>query len=188
MSLRQHWPEAEVVLVEPQSELISEMRQRFSGASGITLLEAGAGPRNETKTFFEHERSDSSTFRGRGPRTVDKRDVEVHRIDWISSEAFGQSVPDILKLDCEGWDLEVIQGAGDLLGRIPVIFMEAGVTNPEFENSVCQTVEQMAAAGYGMFDFGEAARNGNGALWNAEICFVLRGSRVWRAATTWCGD
>lgn len=173
--------------MEPQRLLVAEMRKRFAGESGLTFVEAGAGPRNGVETFFEHERSDSSTFRGQSLRTVGARDIEVSRIDRISAAVFGQMVPDIIKLDCEGWDLEVIEGAGNFLGRTPAVFMEAGVTNLGFENSVCRTVARMADAGYEMFDLGEAARNGNGALWNAEICFVLRDSDVWLAASTWCG-
>ncbi len=180
------WPDAEVLMVDPQADLLDEVAARFGPNPRLHYRAVGAGPVDTTAMFHHHERDDSSSFT---PASADRiraaEQIEVLRIDRLVRETFGAVVPDLLKLDCEGWDLEVLEGAGALLGRIPAIFLEVGVTNPRFTNTVSAAIERLATAGYRLFDVGDGARTPEGALWNAELCFVLERSPIWATASTW---
>lgn len=180
------WPGAEVLLVEPQADLLARAAERFGDDPRLRYRAVGAGPVDTTATFFHHDRDDSSSFAPASRARIHaEQQVEVFRIDRLVAEAFDGAVPDILKLDCEGWDLEVLEGAGDLLGRITVVFLEVGVTNPRFTNTIPAAMRRLGDLGYALFDVGDGARTPEGALWNAELCFVLADSAVWSTASTW---
>lgn len=59
---------------------------------------------------------------------------------------YGLPTPDLVKIDAEGFELKVIQGASDLIGKTEVFLLEAGVTCP-FENSVARAVTTREALG-----------------------------------------
>ncbi|MBK8614363.1 MAG: FkbM family methyltransferase [Flavobacteriales bacterium] len=48
--------------------------------------------------------------------------------------------PDIIKIDAEGLDLEVLEGASDFFGRTEVFMVEAAIVNKAFKNSVLEMV------------------------------------------------
>lgn len=182
------WPQAELLLVEPQSELLQQAQEELGRSERLHYRAVGCGPVTEFRAFHHHERKDSSSFLPVEPqRIMNDELVPVVRIDDLISEVFGGECPEILKLDCEGWDLDVLKGAGNYLGRIPVIFVEVGVTNTGFPNTVSAALDQLGALDYLLFDVGDGARNSNGALWNAELCFVSASHPVWTAASTWSG-
>jgi FkbM family methyltransferase len=153
----EQWPDVEALLVEPQAHLLMQAKDRFKGNNRLRYAAVGAGPESGEVMFRHHERTDSSTF---APTVKSRiRAVEtlpVVRLDKLIPEHLGEVIPDILKLDCEGWDLEVLAGAGRFVGTVPVIFVEAGVTNPGFENTLVASVERLNSWGYQLFDVGDA--------------------------------
>ncbi len=173
-----------------QEDLLLEAEQVLGRSTKRHYRAIGAGPENGLGAFHQHERKDSSSFAPSAGSSGFKshKTVPVVRIDTLIGEVFDGEVPEILKLDCEGWDLEVVKGAGDYLSRIPVLFLEVGVANPFFSNTVVAAINQLEASGYRLFNVGDAARNGNGVLWNAELCFVHESHIVWTSATTWFGN
>jgi len=179
------WPMAKYVLVEPQRNL--ERARQLKDNPSVVWWEVGAGPEPGTMAFFHHTRSDSSTFIRRPDLPgLAEEEIAVMRIDQIVASTCGNCVPDIIKLDCEGWDLQVLEGAGPLVGQSPCIFLEAGVANRIFSNSVEMVIRTMDSQGYGLVDIGDAARNRHsGVMWNAELCFLHRSSPQYEKASRW---
>ena len=189
-SLLEVWPKASVLLVEPQEKLLEDARRRLSRRRhSVHFLAVGAGPVDEEREFFHHERLDSSSF-GMSldfPRVVSSNVLPVRRLDTMISAIFGSATPDIVKLDCEGWDLEVFRGLGAYTGTTPVLFIEAGVQNPDFRNDVASCLDVLSKSGYRLFNVEYAAHHARG-MWNAELCFVAEGSKIWSNAQQWTGD
>ena len=70
-------------------------------------------------------------------------------LDWLAER---QPLPDVLKIDVEGAELEVLQGARELLKRKrPVVLCEVGA------ESVHDVTAIFHAMGYQLFD-GQAAK------------------------------
>ena len=97
--------------------------------------------------------------------------VPVETLDSLLSK-YNLPVPDMVKIDAEGFDLKAIQGAASLIGKTDVFFLEAGVLCP-FENSVARVVSTMAGIGYRLVDITELNRSPrHGVLWLTELAFL----------------
>lgn len=78
----------------------------------------------------------------------------------------------MVKIDAEGFDLKVIRGASNLIGKTDVFLLEAGVLCP-FENSVAKVVSTMENFGYRLVDITELNRSPKyGVLWLTELAFL----------------
>jgi hypothetical protein len=89
-------------------------------------------------------------------------------------------VPDIIKIDAEGLDLDVIEGMKNTcLGKTELIFVEAAVLSNTFPNTVEKVVNKMHQAGYGMVEITDINRPfGFKGLWLIEIAFALKDGKV----------
>jgi FkbM family methyltransferase len=182
------WSQARYVLVEPQFDLPVVRGLEQLGQGQITWVRKGAGPRNETRVFNHHVRLDSGSFDERNPSMVTQTTMlEVVTLDSLMDEFKNDSSPTLLKLDCEGWDIEVLKGAKRLLPSVDVIYLEAAVANPFFQkNTMLSSLEYMMDHGFKVIDLIEAVRNPQtGVLWNAELCFVRADSEIYEKASNW---
>jgi FkbM family methyltransferase len=112
-----------VVCFEPNQELLSHIQNRFSSMidTRIFLDSRGLSDKEETKTFKISNADTISTFsedwinnsRFTGSYNWDKLvEVKTTTIDKIIDE---YGVPDFIKIDVEGYELEVIKGLTKLL-------------------------------------------------------------------------
>jgi hypothetical protein len=85
---------------------------------------------------------------------------------------------DMVKIDAEGFDLKVLAGASNLIGKTDIFLVEAMVCGP-YENSVSEVMQYMARAGYRLIDITDLERSPkHGVLWLCELAF-LRKSAQW---------
>lgn len=114
---------------EPGRETFAELRRRMSGLAGLHLNNYGLGSESGTLKFSRNSESEMSSFLE--PSTDcwgtvrETHEVAVKTLDQYCSEE-GISHIDILKSDTQGFDLEVIKGAKQLLMRnaVHLIFIE----------------------------------------------------------------
>lgn len=188
-NLLEVFPDSQVLLVEPQTEIC---KQSVLDASNDKLVwvNCGAGPREEIREFKVHDRSDSSSFALHDDIEFKNiTPVKVRRIDNLVSETWGpDACPQIVKLDCEGWDLEVLEGIGNLLSQVEFIFLEAGLTNRYFANNVGLVITELEERGFRLFDIATAAINpSTGFTWNSELAFVNGNLSKYQSIFKW-GD
>jgi FkbM family methyltransferase len=173
------FPDAQYTLVEPQDELKRDVADLIARGRKIEWVNAAAGDRAGTMAFTIAGRDDSSTLslsedeaRAAGFRQVP---VTVRTLNEIVS-ASGAACPEMVKIDAEGFDLKVLAGASELLGKTEVFLVEAAVCCG-YENSVARVVEFMSGAGYRMLDVTDLNRSPrHGVLWLCEMAFVREGS------------
>ncbi len=167
--------DATYILIEPQNLDISP--ELDSSKNNIQWVRCGLGPENAERVFFHNLRDDSSSFKLNNPaRKKFEETLTMVRLDSLLKK-LDLSIPDIAKLDCEGYDLEVLEGFGDLLGKIPFILIESSVSNPRFSNTTQKSIEFMESKNYAIINIAEAARLGPSlAMWNAELLFVNKKS------------
>jgi hypothetical protein len=95
----------------------------------------------------------------------------------VAQSVFG--ISQLIKIDGEGLDLQVIKGATSVLGKTEVIFIDAAVTNPSFDNSALAVMNAMDGYGYKQFDITDLNRPfDNRTLWLVELMFVLKGGKL----------
>jgi FkbM family methyltransferase len=173
------FPNAEYSLIEPQYWL-EKSSIDLQKKHNVKFYPIGMGDRNETLTFTIHERDDSSSFRFEkeeisliGYRTI------VTKMQTIDSflEENSLPIPEIIKIDAEGLDIEVLQGASSTFGVTEVFLVEASVNQKEFSNTILKVTEFMDQKGYEIFDFTDLNRPfKNQILWLVEILFIKKNS------------
>lgn len=85
--------------------------------------------------------------------------------------AFAQA--DIVKLDTQGYEMEILRGSGALLEHTQVVLLEVSLVPinlgaPDFAD----VVEFMSAKGYKLFDFCSQIRRRDGVLWQTDLMFI----------------
>jgi len=171
----QFFPEAQYVLIEPQNHLKVFVQDLIDSGCKIRWVNAGIADQPGMLPFHIASRDDSSTFlpSDKDPQTrlASEIMVPVETLDSLLSR-YNLPVPDMVKIDAEGFDLKAVQGAASLIGKTDVFLLEAGVLCP-FENSVARVVSTMAGLGYRLVDITELNRSPkHGVLWLTELAFL----------------
>ena len=98
---------------DPISESIEDQRQAAIGQNKRTFHHLALGNENGKRTFFVKPDQFSSSFYGSGVGSK-SREVEMRRLDTLFAEGM---IPraDYIKLDCEGFEPEVLKGAQQYL-------------------------------------------------------------------------
>ena len=132
----------------------------------VTLLQSGTG----TSMLRE-----LTTF---GARPIQ---VSMHTLDGLLKPE-GLSSPLLLKLDVQGFELEVLRGGMDTLRKAEVVVLEVS-TLPYNENAplFADVVGFMANAGFAVYDFcGQARRVADHALFQMDMVFAHHDSPLRR--------
>jgi FkbM family methyltransferase len=183
-----YFPDADYTLVEPQDELRVHIQDLIERGCKIRWIHAGAAEKSGSLPFTISYRKDSSTFvTGEREAQADglrRITLEVRTLDEIVSSA-SLPIPDMVKIDAEGFDLRVLAGASSLVGKTDVFFIEAAVRGT-YENSVLEVVRRMSDRGYGLLDVTDINRSPKfGVLWLFELAFLRRGSPLLDAVTSY---
>lgn len=175
-----YFPDAHYSLFEPQAALLKDSDLRRNPRVHIHAM--GAGPRTSTMKLTAHQRDDSFSFAlsevdatAQGRRQFDAPVVALD--EFLAAQQLPR--PGILKIDAEGWDLEVLRGAERIAAQADVILLEAAVRNPHFANTLDKVLHAMASRGFGLFDITDLNRTQtHNALWLVEAAFVREGGPI----------
>lgn len=179
--VRSYFPDACYTLIEPQERLKKSFADLLEKPQ-IAYLPIGVGPHPGHFNLTITERDDSCNFRlseeEAKQRGLQQIRVEVDTIDnVVSKSSFG--IPQLIKIDAEGIDLQVLKGAATVLGKTEVVLIEAAVVNPMFENTIKNVINAMDEYGYKLFDITDLNRPfENRVLWLVELMFVLKGGEL----------
>lgn len=127
---RAMWPQCRIVCFEPLPEAVAKLKQVFAGDRNVVVWETALGARTALSTLNVSGRDDSSSLLpiGRqaqefpGTAAAGVLEVPVNRIDaYIDDDCLA---PILLKMDVQGYELEVLRGAGDKLDRVDSVLCE----------------------------------------------------------------
>lgn len=111
-----------VVAFEPLDENVGRLRTalRLNGLNeSVVVVPAAVGREDDTGAFYVHSSGGMGKLAGsagREPQYETTRDVQVVSLDqWVGSE--GAPAPDWVKVDVEGGEGQVLEGAGKLMER-----------------------------------------------------------------------
>lgn len=118
------------LLFDPSSSAAEILRRRFSKYPGIEIVEAAVGNLPGSMSFFEEENAGetSSLVRGASEKGSSREvslttlDAEVERRGWPSV--------DFLKIDAEGYDFHVLEGARRLFENGKVAYGQFEYNSP----------------------------------------------------------
>jgi len=179
-----YFPDANYTLVEPQDQLKEGLADVMRGHK-IRWINAGASNQRGALPLYINSRDQSSSFVGSARiknNAVRQVDVQVRTLDEIRS-AYSLPVPEILKIDAEGFDLKVLAGASDFVGTTEIILAEAAIAQLDLENSASNLINAMDAYGYRLLDITDLHRGpSQGVLWLCEFAFLRKASQLFDEA------
>ena len=174
---RTYFPQATFVLVEPQIEMRPYLEDfcRETTGSRWTLAGAGREPGEMTLTVWP-DLAGSSMLTVPGDQSgLERRKVPIVTID--SLFASGEQLPQLAKLDIQGFELEALASATKLFGQTECFIVETNVVRPLPEMpTFAEVVAFFDARRYRVYDFpGHLRRPFDNALAQADVAFVIRG-------------
>ena len=122
---RRAFPRCSVYAFEPCTEAFGRLEQIYGQDEGIVLNKLAVGAHNEKRTLFLNKCSDMTSFLAAGSEWwggVDGSEVvEIITIDSFCGERDIDRI-DLLKSDTQGFELEVLTGARNMLSRGAITF------------------------------------------------------------------
>jgi FkbM family methyltransferase len=185
------YPSASFYLIEPQIEMEPHLNEFCDKYKGSSYYLVGAGAENKTLTFTVWDDLAGSSFlpspRSELLQSKKQRELEIITIDSLikSSEI---KIPELIKLDIQGFELEALKGASKTFGITEVYILEvsfypfADVPGiPVF----AEVINFMLERDYVVYDFpGFSRRPSDGALGQCDVCFVKKNSFL-RKSNNW---
>ena len=132
-AIRRSAPAATIFAFEPSLVARQKLSDKFTGDSSVVVVPLALGSTNATQTLY-------SDFPGSGMASLTKRRLEHFGIDFSQTESIDvvtldswvesmNVVPNVIKLDVEGHELDVLKGGGKTLALTQVVQFEFGGCN-----------------------------------------------------------
>ena len=180
------YPSANLELFEPLAEisdaylvgkLAHPVIRTFLECGNYRIHAVALGNKNGRCSFnrFENDAGSTSLELDRNAPTARVFDLPVHRMDDFVS-AKGLSAPDLIKLDTQGSEMEILEGAPRSLACASVVFVECWLTKgygwktPLF----LSMANKLSEAGFDLFAIGDEYRGADGIVHTKDTVFVKR--------------
>lgn len=129
------FPDAQIFAFEPLPSCVGQARERMKGVEGFHIFAAAIGSQDGTITIHESASSPSSSILPMSeahteafPWTAGGQDVEVdlRRLDSFLPE-MKLTAPVLLKIDVQGYSMEVLRGAIETIRLCEIVVVETSV-------------------------------------------------------------
>ena len=92
----------------------------------------------------------------------------------------------MVKIDAEGFDLKVLNGASELFDKTEIFLAECAMVPQDQENTAFAIIQKMADSGYYLIDITDSNRSPMwGILWLCEFAFLHKRSHLFEAAKSY---
>ena len=149
VEFKKWWPNSKVHCFEPQSECWDELDDLSNEFTNVRINKFALGNKNdESKEFYSHDLntgisgfnkinieskdsidlsklSNDSTSLENHKKTINhKRNVQVKRLDEYIKNDKNLNQIDLLKIDTQGFELEILEGLGTELNKVKILITE----------------------------------------------------------------
>ena len=175
------FPASNFFLIEPLSEMEQNLKAFSAQNKNAVYFLAGAGAKKDILTITVFEELAGSSFVPLPTETLKQqgkqRLIEIITIDDLI-ETNKISIPQLIKLDIQGFELEALKGAQKTFGITEVYIIEVALfpynESPDLP-VLSDVINYMLLKDYVVYDFpGFLRRPFDGALGQCDICFVKK--------------
>ncbi|MBV8481985.1 MAG: FkbM family methyltransferase [Verrucomicrobia bacterium] len=185
------FPNASVIMIEPQDEMEPYLSKLCSSLPTCRYIKAGAGrkPGELVQTIWSD--LNGSSFLPPVDRSQlgsgKQRKTQIVTIDSVLAETYPGFLPDLVKLDIQGFELEALSGAQNTtFGRTELFILETSLFSflPR-QPLTREVISFMFDRGYELYDItGYQRRPFDGALGQVDLAFVKSKGRF-RSEANW---
>ena len=184
--LRENGYSRGIVSFEPASTNFRRLRQVSDSDSLWQCHQLAIGSRDGRGDLNVTELSHLSSFRkpsnfgasrfGSAARILSVEAVELRRLDTIWAGVIDEPASIFLKVDTQGWDLEVLSGAGDRLSEVTVLQIEISF-RPLYEDvpTWLESLSAVLASGFEPAGFFPVLTEPDGRLVEMDCIAIRRG-------------
>ncbi len=161
-----HFPNVHHYLFEPVDECRDAIARAYAGLD-FTLFQKAVGRGDSVasmRILGEAGSLNSSAHVGLAAGGQEGRAIDVVALDSVSAE-FGPVRNCLLKVDTDGNEISVLEGARNFLSKCTVIVVEVTQTN------LAEVVARLTAEGFSLFDIVEPCYFDD-ALWQVDVIFL----------------
>jgi FkbM family methyltransferase len=191
--VKKYFPGANLWLFDPLEEHRAYMDDFCRQCPGSKGFVAALAQQDGEQVFTLYENLDGSSLKHEADQNMldsgGQRMVTVRGIDSLVQND-GMPIPQLVKLDVQGYEIEVLQGAKSLFGVAEAIILEVNMydfwpDSPVKSFVFADVVNYMLDHGYVVYDFpGLIRRPYDDAIGQIDVCFVpenghLRKYRGW---------
>lgn len=165
LAFSRYWPRARIVSIEPVRATYLELEQRCRGNGRIQCLNLALGAENGLARMRVSANSElSSVITGEEDDPGIVEEVAMRRLDGLARE-LGVDGIDLLKIDTEGFELQVLKGAEELVaaGGVSAVYAECRFSRNKVKQVLFQDLDAyLVGCGYIFSGFYEIYRWGPG--------------------------
>ena len=171
---RRLWPDAAVTCFEVLPDPCRRLSELARGHQQFQLIPCLLGATNQSGVELHLAETASSVLTEQAKRQTTKATFQMRTCDDIVQKEFGGSGPDFLKLDVQGYELEVLKGAVTTMQSLDVILAEVNLLDIHREVPLlAETVSWLASRNWVAYDICSLIRRPlDRALWQADMLFV----------------
>ena len=179
--MRPVFPEAISILVEPRPVMLPGLDVQRLADPRCFVVAAAVGSNEGTATLTDWDTG--STLLPVAPDGAAQMSVPVVTLHSLALK-FG--TPDLVKLDIEGFELEALSAAGELIGATELFIIEVALLRFGERPMLHEVVAFMASRGYVVYDIGDPIRRPfDGALSLLDVCFARQDGHLRRSDGAW---
>ena len=180
------FPKAKIYSFEPGNEAFNKLTKQYASNNNIQTMNIGLGEKNETLQLIMHKASvtnsfltdvqEAKSFITKDMSIVGYENVEIFRLINFCEQNSINSI-DLLKIDTQGFEMNVLNGAGNMLNPrvIKSVLTEVCFTNLyKNQATFCEIENLMRNKGYALVDFYDKNRAGGLTLKWADLLFISK--------------
>lgn len=174
------FPSAKILMIEAQqekSQILNGVCEKFSGTVSCEIALLGA--KDGTEVDFIQMETGSSVFEESSPYTRKRLKKSLITLDALIEAYKDFQQLDFLKLDVQGYELEILKGASALLKHTEFVLMETSFIPI---NKGCPLILEvltfMDSMGFRTLDFCSQVRRKDGTLWATDLLFINNRSNL----------
>ncbi len=189
-SVLQVFPDSSYLLVEPQDHLRANIADLLAKPK-VSVVHCALSDRPGKAQFLRHAWDVTShlvTANDSATSSAESETVEVDVKTVTSLIAERGKTPDIIKIDAEGFDLQVLDGSQEAFGVTELFLVEAAVANPDMVNDVRTVTNRMAEADYQLAAILDIStyqwpphHHSPGLQWLADLAFLKKDGPILKA-------
>jgi len=177
---KQIFPDTMILMIEPQASQTEALKKLCQIHNPTVVLETKLlGALDGQEVEFTEMETGSSVFE-ESNSSVSKNKVtkQLTTLDSLIQQNYGWNKIDFLKIDVQGYELEVLAGALKYLSNCEFVLMEASLIPV---NKGCPLIADVIAfmdkQGFRLLDFCSQIRRKDKALWQTDLLFIREGSQ-----------